>query len=115
MIFVPPVSLVLAGINGFCGSLDHATTFPLPAPEALLPLLLEPELEPLLPEQAVSRRAAADAATRPRAARVETAMLRLLNVLGSSEPGWIHGPRQATGACWSIDSGHVQSGGATSA
>src|ERR1700712_4515433 len=100
MILVPPVSFVFAGISGFCGSLDHATTFPLPAPEALLPLLLLLELELLLPEHAVSRRAAAVAATRPRAARVETIMLRLLNVLGSTEPVWNHGPRQATGACW---------------
>ena len=61
---------------------------PLPAPEALLPLLL-PELELLLLEHAVSRRAAAAAAARPRAARVDTVMLRLLNVLGSLEPDWV--------------------------
>ena len=86
MTLVPPDSFVFIGMSGFCGSSAFAVTMPLPTPEALLPLLLELELEPLLPEQAVSRRAAADAATRPRAARVETAMLRLLNVLGSREP-----------------------------
>src|SRR6476469_8675983 len=87
MILVPPDSFVLAGTSGFCGSLDHAVTMPLPPALLALLLLLEPEL--LLLEHAVSSRAAAAAAARPRPTRVDTVMLRLLKMLGSSEPGWV--------------------------
>src|SRR4051794_6516556 len=87
MILVPPVSFVLAGISGFCGSLELAVTIPVPA--ALLPLLLELELL-LLPEHAVSNSVAAAAATRPRVTRVEAVMLRLLEVLGlHPSPDWV--------------------------
>src|SRR3954454_2109954 len=96
MILVPPDSFVLAGTSGFCGSLDHAVTIPLPP---ALPLSLAPlEPESLLLEHAVSKRAAAAAAARPRPMRVDTVILRLLKILGSPEPDrGTSGPAPAAG------------------
>src|SRR3954451_24682809 len=87
MIVVPPDSLVFAGTSGFCGSLDPPVT--IPWPPALLPLVLLLEPESLLLEHAVSKRAAAAAAARPRPTRVDTVMLRLLKLPGSPEPCWV--------------------------
>src|SRR3954467_8490536 len=87
MILVPPCSFVFEGTSGFCGSLELAVT--IPVPPALLPLVLLLDPESLLLEQAVSRRAAAAVAARPRPTRVDSVMLRLLKLLGSLEPGWV--------------------------